>query len=34
LSSPFFTPVTFRGAIAPAGPDASWWKGWTRFSGI
>jgi len=23
--------VTFRGAIAPAGPLASWWKGWSRF---
>jgi hypothetical protein len=23
--------VTFRGAIAPAGPDATWWKGWTVF---
>jgi hypothetical protein len=23
--------VTFRGAIANAGADASWWKGWTRF---
>lgn len=25
------TPVTFRGAIAPAGSDATWHKGWTRF---
>ena len=23
--------VTFRGAIAPAGTEASWWKGWTVF---
>jgi hypothetical protein len=23
--------VTFRGAIAPAGTEASWWKGWTSF---
>ena len=23
--------VTFRGAIAPAGPLTSWWKGWTKF---
>lgn len=23
--------VTFRGAIAPAGEDANWWKGWTKF---
>jgi len=34
LNNAFFTPVSFRGAVAPAGPDASWWKGWTRFSGI
>ena len=24
--------VTFRGAIAPAGPLASWWKGWTKWN--
>ena len=24
--------VTFRGAIAPAGPYTSWWKGWTVFN--
>lgn len=24
--------VTFRGGIAPAGPEATWWKGWTKFS--
>ncbi len=24
--------VTFRGGIAPAGPDATWWKGWTKFN--
>ncbi len=23
--------ATFRGAIAPAGPLASWWKGWSKF---
>jgi hypothetical protein len=23
--------VTFRGAIAPAGPNSTWWKGWTKF---
>ena len=23
--------VNFRGAIAPAGSEASWWKGWTVF---
>jgi hypothetical protein len=26
-----FTVVTFRGAIAPSGPDATWHKGWTKF---
>jgi hypothetical protein len=26
-----FTSVTFRGAIAPSGPDATWHKGWTRY---
>ena len=31
LAGGFFTNVTFRGAIAPAGPEATWWKGWTRF---
>ncbi|MEI6948026.1 hypothetical protein V9K67_12585 [Paraflavisolibacter sp. H34] len=24
--------VTFRGAIAAAGEDATWWKGWTKFN--
>lgn len=24
------TAVTFRGALAPAGEQATWWKGWTR----
>ena len=24
--------VTYRGGVAPAGPDASWWKGWTKFN--
>ncbi|MEI9913049.1 MAG: hypothetical protein WDO71_27500 [Bacteroidota bacterium] len=24
--------ITFRGAIAPAGEQASWWKGWTKFN--
>lgn len=24
--------VTFRGGIAPAGENATWWKGWTKFS--
>ena len=27
-----FTPVTFRGAVGPAGtPEGDWWKGWTLF---
>jgi hypothetical protein len=34
LAGPFFSTVAFRGAIAPAGPEATWWKGWTRFSGL
>jgi hypothetical protein len=33
LTDPFFTVVTFRGAIAPAGPESTWWKGWTKFNG-
>ena len=32
LSDPFFTPVSFRGGIAPAGVESTWWKGWTKFS--
>ena len=24
--------VTFRGAVAPAGTQASWWKGWTKWN--
>jgi hypothetical protein len=24
--------VTFKGAIAPAGADNTWWKGWTKFN--
>jgi hypothetical protein len=31
VSGAFFSKVAFRGAIAPAGEDASWWKGWTKF---
>jgi hypothetical protein len=27
-----FTTVTFKGAIAPAGADAVWHKGWTKFN--
>jgi hypothetical protein len=28
----FFTVIPFRGAIAPAGEESTWWKGWTRFN--
>jgi hypothetical protein len=31
LGGGFFTTVTFRGGIAPAGTESSWWKGWTKF---
>lgn len=31
LVGTFFTSVAFRGAIAPAGTESSWWKGWTKF---
>lgn len=39
LANPFFqktlaqdgSPLRFRGACAPAGADANWWRGWTRF---
>ena len=31
LAGSFFTPVTYRGAISPAGVESTWWKGWTRF---
>ncbi len=31
VSNPFFKPVIFRGAIAPAGDDQTWWKGWAKF---
>src|SRR5215212_5847177 len=27
LNDPFFTKVSFRGAIAPAGAESTWWKG-------
>lgn len=28
-----FTPVTYRGAVGPAGTaDADWWKGWSKLS--
>ncbi|MBH8570232.1 T9SS type A sorting domain-containing protein [Microvirga sp. STS02] len=33
LSNAFFTPVTYRGAFAPAGtPNADWTAGWTNFN--
>lgn len=32
LANSFFTPVNFRGAIAPAGVESTWWKGWTKFN--
>ena len=32
LTDPFFTVTTYRGAIAPAGTESTWWKGWTRFN--
>ncbi|MEO7767507.1 MAG: hypothetical protein ABIS01_08780 [Ferruginibacter sp.] len=28
----FITKVDFIGGIAPSGPDANWFKGWTKFS--
>lgn len=31
VSDAFFTAVAFRGGIAPAGPESTWWKGWTVF---
>jgi hypothetical protein len=31
VAIPFFTAVTFRGGIAPAGVESNWWKGWTKF---
>ena len=32
LQNAFVKPVTFRGAIGLNGEDATWWKGWTKFS--
>lgn len=29
LNDPFFTQVTYRGAVGTSGADADWWKGWT-----
>jgi hypothetical protein len=31
LTGGFFRAVGFRGACDAAGPDANWWRGWTRF---
>ena len=31
LTNTFFKAVTFRGAVAPAGDDQTWWKGWTKY---
>lgn len=31
LTNSFFKAVTFRGAVAPAGDDQTWWKGWTKW---
>jgi hypothetical protein len=28
----FVKTATFRGAVAPAGPLSTWWKGWTKFN--
>ncbi|MBL7702532.1 MAG: hypothetical protein JNM14_09790 [Ferruginibacter sp.] len=32
VADAFFTQTNFIGAVAPSGPLASWWKGWTRFN--
>ncbi|HMJ48157.1 MAG TPA: hypothetical protein VK498_12565 [Ferruginibacter sp.] len=32
VAGSFFSVVAFRGAIGPAGPEATWWKGWTKFN--
>ncbi len=32
VADAFFNKVNFRGAIAPAGGESNWWKGWTRFN--
>lgn len=32
LAGGFFQTVTFRGGVAPAGTESTWWKGWTRFN--
>lgn len=32
LQGSFFTTVSYRGAVAPGGADANWWRGWTKFN--
>jgi hypothetical protein len=32
LTNSFFTNVTFRGGVAAAGVESTWWKGWTKFN--
>lgn len=34
LAGGFFTQVAFRGGVAPAGVESSWWKGWTKFGNL
>jgi len=29
---PFITKVDFIGGVAPSGPNANWFKGWTKFA--
>jgi len=31
VARPFIKKVDFIGGVAPSGPDANWFKGWTRF---
>lgn len=32
VARPFITKVDFIGGVAPAGPNANWYKGWTKFN--
>lgn len=32
LTHPFFTPVTYRGAVGGSGNEATWWKGWSKLN--
>ena len=32
VARPFITKVDFIGGVAPSGPNANWFKGWTKFS--